>query len=289
MRQVIAPDGRRLDVLHGGKHDDVQATLVVCHGTPGDATSFADWDDAASARHVQLVAVSRPGYAHSTRQRGRSVASVAADVSFVLDSLGVSTFVVAGHSGGGPHALACAALLPDRCRRAASLAGVAPYGVADLDWMAGMGPENVEEFGMALTGEEQLGDWVATNGAPLRHVTGEDLVAALGGLVPQVDKDVLAGGYATRMADSTRRALDHGYDGWVDDDLAFTQDWGFDVASVTVPVTVWQGDLDLMVPKAHGEWLAAHLPNARYRAPEGQGHLSLVTALRDEILDDLLQ
>lgn len=289
LRDITTPDGRVLDVVRSGTDAGATATLVLHHGTPSDATTFADWDEAATARNVQLIAISRPGYAHSTRQPARNVADVAADVAVVLDELGVDSFVVAGHSGGGPHALACAALLPDRCRRAASLAGVAPYGAAGLDWTAGMGPENVEEFGVALAGEEKLGEWMTVNGEPLLRVTGEDLVAALGGLVPQVDKDVLTGGYAQRMADSTRRALANGYEGWVDDDLAFTKDWGFDVAAITVPVTVWQGDLDLMVPRTHGEWLAAQLPNAEYRAPKGQGHLSLVTVFRDEILDDLLR
>jgi pimeloyl-ACP methyl ester carboxylesterase len=289
MQTFHAADGRELDVLVGGASPEaVRATVVMHHGTPSDATCWSDWVEGAAARGVQLVSISRPGYATSTRQPGRTVASVAADVATVLDALGVDEFVTAGWSGGGPHALACAALLPDRCRAVASLAGVGPYGVEDLDFLDGMGPENVEEFGAALEGEQALTAWMARSAEPMRHVTGEQIAEAFGGLVPQVDKDVLTGGYAEHMAAETRRALEHGFDGWIDDDLAFTRDWGFALADITLEVTVWQGDLDLMVPRAHGEWLVAHLPRSRSQMPQGHGHISLVTEHQRQILDSLL-
>ena len=288
-RTVRTGDGRDLDVLVGGADPGSAAvTVVMHHGTPSDATCWTDWSDAAADRDALLVSVSRPGYATSTRQPGRSVASCADDVVEVLDSLGVDDFVTAGWSGGGPHALACAALLPGRCRAVATLAGVGPFVVDDLDFLAGMGPENVEEFGAALEGEPALRAWLATNGEAFRHVTGEQIAAAFGGLVPQADKDVLVGGYADSMAAVDRRALQHGFDGWVDDDLAFSRDWGFDLADISLEVTVWQGDLDLMVPREHGEWLVAHLPRARAVAPQGHGHISLVTDHREQILDSLL-
>jgi pimeloyl-ACP methyl ester carboxylesterase len=129
---------------------------------------------------------------------------------------------------------------------------------------------------------------MAEAGEPMRQVTGEEVAEELGGLVPQIDKDVIAAGYAEHLAAEFRRALENGFDGWIDDDLAFTRDWGFDVGDVSVPVTVWQGDLDLMVPLAHGPWLAEHLPTATARLAPGHGHLSLITRFRDEILADLL-
>jgi pimeloyl-ACP methyl ester carboxylesterase len=283
---MTLPDGRHLDVFLGG--DPQGFPLVMHHGTPSDATTFVDWHDACAARGLRLICASRPGYATSTRLPDRDVAHAARDTAAVLDALGLDRFVTGGWSGGGPHALACAALLADRCLAAATLAGVGPYGAADLDFLAGMGPENVEEFGAALDGEAALRGWMAEAGEPMRQVTGEQIAEAFGGLVPQIDKDVLHGGYADQMAAEMRRALADSFDGWIDDDLAFTRPWGFDVGAVGVPVTVWQGDLDLMVPDAHGTWLAGRIPTATRRAAPGHGHISLVTGFRDEILDDLL-
>ena len=279
-------DGRAVDVFLGG--DAAGLPLVMHHGTPSDATTFADWDAACAARGLRLICASRPGYASSTRRPGRDVAQAARDTAALLDRMGQGRFVTAGWSGGGPHALACAALLPDRCAAAATLAGVGPYGVADLDFLAGMGPENVAEFGAALTGESALRPWMQAHGEAFRHVTGEALAAAFGGLVPAIDREVLTGGYAEQMAAEMRRALAAGFDGWIDDDLAFTRPWGFELGAIACPVTVWQGELDLMVPFAHGRWLARRVPGARAAMVPGHGHLSLVTRYRDEILDQLL-
>jgi pimeloyl-ACP methyl ester carboxylesterase len=262
--------------------------LLAHHGTPSDASLWAGWDDLARARGLRLIAISRPGYGGSTRMPGRSVADVAADASVVFEALTVPWFVTAGWSGGGPHALACAALLPDRCRAVATLAGVGPYGVPDLDFLAGMGPENHEEFGAALEGEAPLRAWLATHAEPMRHVTGEGIVAAFGGLIADRDKEALAEGFADDLAGVMRRALAHGFDGWVDDDLAFVRGWGFGFAPIAAPIAVWQGDLDLMVPAAHGAWLAKHLRTAVAREAPGHGHVSLVTSFREAILDDLL-
>jgi pimeloyl-ACP methyl ester carboxylesterase len=286
-QSFVLADGRNVDVFLGG--DSSGFALVMHHGTPSDATAFSDWDGACHDRALRLVCASRPGYATSTRKPGRDVASAARDTAEILDRLGHRAFVTAGWSGGGPHALACAALLPDRCRAAATLAGVGPSAQPDLDFVAGMGPENVEEFDAAMAGEAALQAWMDKHGKSLRRgVTGASLVEALGGLVPPVDKDVLVGGYGDHLAAVMRRALEHGLDGWIDDDLAFTRPWGFDASDVRAAVTVWQGDLDLMVPFAHGRWLARRLPNAHARMAPGHGHLSLVTRYRGEILDDLV-
>lgn len=286
MESLDAGIGRVLDVLIGGA--DTGPALVMHHGTPSDATLWEGWDDVARTRGIRLLAISRPGYATSTRRPGRRVADVAGDMTRVLDRYGVPWFVTAGWSGGGPHALACAARLPDRCRAAATLAGVGAYGVPDLDFLAGMGPENHAEFGAALRGEPDVRRWLLENAEAMRRVTAPELADAFGGLIPQVDKDQLAGGFADGLAATLRRALADGFDGWIDDDLAFTQPWGFALAGITVPVTVWQGDLDLMVPFAHGEWLRRHVPHAVSHAAPGHGHISLITTYRDAIVDDLL-
>jgi pimeloyl-ACP methyl ester carboxylesterase len=283
---LTLPDGRAVDVFLGG--DAAGFPLVMHHGMPSDSTTFADWDAACRARGLRLMCASRPGYASSARLPGRDVAQAARDTAALLDQLGHAQFITAGWSGGGPHALACAALLPGRCLAAATLAGVGPWGAPGLDFLAGMGPENVAEFGAAVAGEPALRDWMQANGEAFRHVTGQALADAFGGLVPDVDRDVLTGGYAEQMAAEMRRALAGGFDGWIDDDLAFTRPWGFDVTAVKLPVAVWQGELDLMVPFAHGRWLAGQLPGAQALMVPGHGHLSLVTRYRDEILDDLL-
>lgn len=287
MESLDAGIGRVLDVLVGGAATG--PALVMHHGTPSDATLWADWDAIAGARGVRLLAISRPGYAGSTRQPGRRVAGVAADVERVLRHFDVPWFVTAGWSGGGPHALACAALLGPRCRAAATLAGVGAYGANDLDFLAGMGPENHAEFGAALRGERDLRAWLSANAEAMRNVTGPELADAFGGLVPQVDKDALAGGFAEGMAETMRRALQHGFDGWVDDDLAFIEPWGFELSAIAVPVAIWQGDLDLMVPFAHGAWLRRHVPRATSRPAPGNGHITLITTYRDAIVDDLLE
>lgn len=285
-KTLTLADGRTVDVFLGG--DASGLPLVMHHGTPSDSTTFADWDGSCSARGLRLICASRPGYATSSRLAGRDVVHAAYDTAALLDRLGHDRFITAGWSGGGPHALACAAMLPDRCAAAATLAGVGPYGMPDLDFLAGMGPENVSEFSAALSGEPVLRAWKHEHGEAFRHVTGAELATAFGGLVPDIDKEVLTGGYAEQLAAEMRRALEHGFDGWVDDDLAFTRPWGFELASIMRPVTVWQGELDLMVPFEHGRWLARQVPGARSELVSGHGHLSLVTRYRDEILDDLL-
>jgi len=283
---VRLADGRTLDVLLGDGGGEVG--LVAHHGTPGDASRYAKWAAPAAERGLRLVTFSRPGYAGSTRQPGRSVASVASDVSELLDQLGIGRFVSVGGSGGGPHAIACAALLPDRCLAAAALVTVAPWGAAGLDWWTGMTQSNLDEFGAALRGEAVLRSWMAHHGEPYRHVTTADVAATFGDLLCPIDQQTATGDYAKDLADGIRRGLANGFDGWIDDDLAFTTPWGFDPAAVRRPVTVWQGELDQMVPWSHGRWLAEQIPGARFELAMGHGHFSMGVANRDEILDDLL-
>jgi pimeloyl-ACP methyl ester carboxylesterase len=231
----------------------------------------------AAARHgLRFVAYSRPGYSGSTSQPGRRVADAADDVAVLLDTLGAQDFVTLGWSGGGPHALACAALLPDRCRAAAIIAGAAPYDAEGLDWLAGMGEENVAEFGAAATGKEALDGFLTEASAGLKDVQPDDIITAFGDLVPEVDQAALRDGLADYVAGSFRAAMSRGYDGWRDDDLAFLAPWGIDLASIRVPVSIWQGDLDRMVPRGHGRWLGEHVAGATTQLVAGEGHLSLM-------------
>ncbi len=282
---LTVDDGRAVEVL--AAPDAGGLPLVFHTGTPAGLVSYQPLFDAAARHGLRCVLYSRPGYGNSDPLPGRKVAHAASDVTAILGHLGGSAFVTAGGSGGGPHALACAALLPDRCLAAATLAGVAPRAAAGLDWADGMGPENLEEFAAAEAGEAELTVLLTASAAELRGVTGPEVADSFGGLVTSPDVAALTGGFADYLAASLRAAVATGVAGWRDDDLSFVTAWGFEVSDLRVPVTVWQGGQDAMVPPAHGEWLAAHVAGARARMLPGEGHLSLIANCLDEILGDL--
>jgi pimeloyl-ACP methyl ester carboxylesterase len=278
------PDGRRLDIRVSGP--EAGLPLVFHHGTPGAATAVRSFEAAAHRRGLRLVTLSRPGYGGSTRQPGRSVVDVAADTAAVLDALGAEHCLVAGWSGGGPHALACAART-DAVDAVLVIAGVAPYGADGLDWMAGMGDENVAEFGTALEGEQPLRRFLEAEREHLKGVDPADIVSSLESLLPDVDRAVLTDEFAEDMAAGFHEGLRLGVDGWLDDDLAFLEPWGFDLGEISVPTMVWQGSADLMVPFAHGRWLASHLPGASVHLEPGEGHLSIGLGACEEMLTEL--
>jgi pimeloyl-ACP methyl ester carboxylesterase len=282
---VTTPDGRTLEVRIDGPGSG--PTVIFHHGTPGAPVDLGPVVDAANRTGIRVVSYARPGYAGSTDHRGRSVADAAADAVAIADALGVDRFAAVGTSGGGPHALAGAALRPDRCVAVASVAGVAPRRAEGLDWVAGMGPENVEEFDYAERGFEALSGYLHGIRPHLAEVTPAEILTALAGLLPQVDRDALSGIVGDFMAASFRRAMSGGIAGWRDDDIAFVSPWGFDPAAITVPVAVWQGGVDLMVPAAHGAWLAATIPTAVAHLLPEHGHVSLTMAELPEILRDV--
>jgi len=284
---IQAADGRQLEALASGPSGGV--TVVLHNGTPAGLLAAPAIAAAAAERDLRLVLYARPGYEGSTPDPGRRAGGAAADLAAVLDGLGAGEFVTVGWSGGGPHALACAALLPGRCLAAATMAGVAPYGADGLDWLAGMGAENVEEFSAAQAGAEALTSFLEPAAREMAGMTAADVAAGLGDLVSAADKAAVTGEFAGYLAASFRAAVVSGVAGWRDDDLAFAADWGFTMADVGAgaPVAVWQGDQDMMVPYSHGQWLAANIPGARAHLLPGEGHLTLVNAF-GAILDDLL-
>jgi pimeloyl-ACP methyl ester carboxylesterase len=168
------------------------------------------------------------------------------------------------------------------------VAGVAPYGATGLDFLAGMGPENIEEFGLAVRGADALTPFLDKEAQALGAITGEQIVAALGGLISGADAAVLTGEFAADLAKGLRGAVRNGIAGWRDDDLAFVADWGFTLEAAAGRVAIWQGDQDNMVPFAHGQWLAAHIPGARAHLEPGAGHLTMTVTAIDRILDGLL-
>lgn len=270
-RSLTTADGRTLEYAMSGP--DGADALVWHHGTPGAALPLPGLVEAAAEAGLRTIVYSRPGYGASDPHPGRRVADAAGDVTAILERLGVERFVTAGWSGGGPHSLACGALLPGRCAGVACLAGVAPRYADGLNWLAGMGEDNLIEFGAAEAG---LGELEALLGSAAPVMVGLDVagvVEAIGSLLPAADRELLDGPVGEHMAASFSRALAPGTDGWRDDDLALVSPWGFDVGEVAVPVAVWQGDSDLMVPSTHGAWLAAHLPEGELHRLAGDGHL----------------
>jgi pimeloyl-ACP methyl ester carboxylesterase len=273
-RTISCPDGRQLALLDAG---DPEGALVVVHnGTPSARLLYPPWIEDAAARGIRLVGYDRAGYGSSTPKPGRAVADVAADVLAIAEALGAERLATWGISGGAPHALACAALLPDRIAAAAALAGPAPFQAEGLDWFAGMGEENVVEFEAALAGREPLAAHLRGARDAMLEAGPEGIAEALRSLVSPCDEAVLTGELAAFFHASIRAGCGERLDGWLDDDLAFAADWGFELAAIEVPVLLLQGRQDRFVPVVHGEWLAAHLPGVEARFSDEDGHLTLV-------------
>jgi pimeloyl-ACP methyl ester carboxylesterase len=275
-KPVVTPDGRTLLVHEAG--DPTGWPLVVHHGTPGAGICGERAHACAAERGLRLIGFDRAGYGGSDRHPGRRIADVAADVSTILDALGAERFATWGSSGGGPHALACASLLPDRCSGAIAISGVAPMDAEGLNWLAGMGSENIAEFRAAMAGEAALVAYLDDGPAELAQARAQDIVPSMRTVLSPIDAAVLTDELAEDWVRILRHGLGAGPGGWIDDDLAHIVDWGFDVRAPRrgdVPVEIWQGRHDLMVPPAHGEWLGANIPGATFTCFDEEGHVSL--------------
>jgi pimeloyl-ACP methyl ester carboxylesterase len=282
---VQLPDGRRLDMRVSGPADGFP--LVFHHGTPGAATPVRALERAAHERGLRLVTTSRPGYGDSSRQPGRVVVDVVADTAAVLAAIGAERCLIAGWSGGGPHALACGARL-GAAAAVLVIAGLAPYEAEGLDWMAGMGEENIAEFSAAARGEDELRSYLLQEREQLKDITAADVASSFETLLPDVDRAVLTGEFAADMAAYFREAARVGAEGWLDDGLAFASPWGFALEEIPVPVMIWHGSADLSVPFSHGQWLASHLPTASAHLQHGEGHFSVGLGAPGRMLDELV-
>lgn len=273
-------DGRFFEYFDNGIAST--SAIIFHHGTPAHASLWGSWLELAASRGVRALSYSRAGYGISDRNEGRTVLTNNNDIRELLDSLGIREFISIGWSGGGPHALATTMMTGNK--GAITLAGVGEYGAADLDFLAGMGPENEVEFGEALKGEATIAAWMEENAHPFKEVSADEIREALGGLIGDADKKALDGVIADEYATATRKGLAVSFDGWIDDDIAFIQPWGFALSEISIPVLVWQGDQDLMVPHAHSYWLEKHIPTAKLNFVPGHGHLSLIADYKVEIL-----
>ena len=275
LRTVKVADGRSLAVAQWGDPDGTP--ILSLHGTPGSRLLRPPDEDTIRRAKINLVTYDRPGYGASDRVPGRRVVDCVADVEAIVDALGVSRFAVTGRSGGGPHALAMAARLPDRVAVAECVVGAAPSDNADLDWTAGMDEENVTEFGWARQGEQVLHQHlVPVAAADLQRMTADPAkVFSADWQLADADRQVLARDDVQRvLVEAVQEALRPGVWGWVDDDLAFLRPWGFAVTEIRVPVTIRYGSQDVLVPAAHGAWLAGHVPGAEVVVDDGAGHLT---------------
>jgi pimeloyl-ACP methyl ester carboxylesterase len=267
--RLTLADGRTLAYAERG--EPVGYPVVFHHGTPG--SRHGHHPDPEVYRGIRFLTFDRPGYGLSDPLPGRRVADVAADVSALADHLGLERFAVFGASGGGPHALACAALHPDRVERALVMVGAAPSDDPEFDFTAGMAEVNLIEFGAALEGEDAL----ATVLAPWVEQVADDpegMLDRLAAELPDYDREVVSrpeirGELLASFGESVRQ----GARGWIDDDLAFAAPWGFDLADVRPEVRLLQGELDVLVPRAHCEYLAGKLPRATFELVPGAGHL----------------
>lgn len=272
--EVDLPDGRVLDALEAGAPDGTP--LLFHNGTPASRLVAPWWDEACTAAGVRLLSYSRPGYGGSTPLPGRSVGDAAADAAAVLDACDVDRALVWGHSGGGPHALACAALLGDRVAACISSGGVAPYDAEGLDWLAGMGEANLEEFGMLAQGREHALAALEEEREALLGADPTEMAAAMATLMSPIDAAATTGEVSRFLSAAAAEGLRDSAEGWVDDDLAFVAPWGFDLGLIDVDVRIWHGEADLFVPPAHARWLAAALPYAQLHLRPDHGHLTLL-------------
>jgi pimeloyl-ACP methyl ester carboxylesterase len=249
---------------------------------------YGRWIEDAETRGIKLFCYDRPGYGGSTPQAGHSVADGAADVRAIAAAMHAHRLGVWGLSGGGPYALACAALLPDLVVAVGVVASVAPWGAPGLDFFAGMGEDNVEDIKRFFSDPEAARKKGAQDREEMLSVAADQITQSLESLVSEADAAVLTGDFAESLVHGFHDGLAPGYQGWWDDDVAHLSAWGFELDSISVPVKFWHGHQDRFVPVQHGQWLAEHVPGAEADISEADGHLTLLVNRVPEVHEWLL-
>lgn len=273
---VSTGDGRSLAYEQVG--DPAGAAVLRLHGTPGCRLSGRHpRPERVAAAGLRVISYDRPGYGRSDRRRGRRVVDCVQDIAAIADHLGIERFAVSGGSGGGPHALAAGARLPERVTRVGCDVGVAPYDAPGLEWLEAMDPVNVREIQWTLAGEGILTRELGREARETLERVDEDPAALFAGIeLSASDRTVLSDHEVREMLrGSVREMFAQGAGGgWVDDDLALVAPWGFEVDEIAVPVEISYGEADVLVPASHGQWLAEHIPHASVTVAEEAGHLS---------------
>jgi pimeloyl-ACP methyl ester carboxylesterase len=281
----LAWRGGTIEYLVSGP-EDAPDLLLFHQGTPAAAVDYPGLTRAAAAAGMRVASYSRGGYGSSTRLEGRSVAEEAGIAAAIADRLGSPRFFTLGWSGGGPVALACAALLPDRVRACMALASLAPRVEAGDAWSSFSTPEQLAEWTVLASGD-------ATSLLPdfeeAVEIFGRMTVKRLTAVGGPPDARALANRHheeiAVHLVRGMRRAVSRGYLGYLDDNLAQARDWGFRVADIRVPVVVRHGALDRLVDIAHGRWLATAIPNARGIFLDDAGHGSIALPWTETVAD----
>jgi pimeloyl-ACP methyl ester carboxylesterase len=276
---VFAAGGRQLSVEVFGDPDGVPVFLL--HGTPGSRLGPRPRGVLLNRLGIRLIAFDRPGYGSSDRLAGRQVADVASDVASIADAYTLERFAVVGRSGGGPHALACAALMPDRTTKAAVLVGLAPHRAEGLDWFDGMALSNVMEFTAAAAGLEHISARLKVAADSIR-ADPASLITTLQRELPEPDRRVVADrGIRSMLVNNYAEALRRSAYGWIDDAVAFCSPWGFEPEAVGVPVLLWHGESDVFSPASHARWLASRIPGATVIVQAGAAHFGALDVLPD--------
>jgi pimeloyl-ACP methyl ester carboxylesterase len=232
---------------------------------------------------IRLISYDRPGYGGSSRHEGRTVADCADDVRDIAAALNIDRLAVWGISGGGPHAIACAALLPDLVPAVGVLASVAPWGAEGLDFFDGMGELNVEDMKLLLEDPVAAREKCERDRVEMLASTLPEMLEMLRSLLSPVDAAALTGELGEYLMACAHDGLGPGSDGWWDDGLAHMNPWGFEFEAIRTPVLLLHGQQDRFVPFGHGVWLAQHIPGAEARLTPDDGHLSLTTRHLDDV------
>jgi pimeloyl-ACP methyl ester carboxylesterase len=273
-RTVKTPGGRTLAVQDSG--DPAGLPVLVHMGTPNSRHLYSPNVADATARGLRLIGYDRPGYGGSDPHPGRTIADCADDVRAICGALGISRLAMWGISGGGPHVLACAALLPDLVVAAASLASIAPSSAEGLDWFDGMGQSNVDDFRLVARDPGAARAKLGELREEALAATAETVAQTMETLLTPTDRAVVTGELAEYLAFTDHEGLAPGVEGWWEDCLAHLGGWGFDLADIRVPVLLLHGRQDMFVPFGHGQWLAAHIPGVDARLLDHDGHLTLL-------------
>ncbi|MGH3416946.1 MAG: alpha/beta fold hydrolase [Actinocrinis sp.] len=274
---IVTTGDRRITVEEWGAPDGIPVLLM--HGTPGSRLGPRPRASVLYRLGIRLVVYDRPGYGGSDRKPGRRVADGATDAAVVADRLGIGRFAVVGRSGGGPHALACAALLPDRVTCAAVLVSIAPRDAPGLEWLSGMNAANRQAYAIAEAGMERLTVWYESQAAATR-ADPRTMLAFLNPHLSEPDRRVVADYGIRQMLESNfSEAFRDSAAGWIDDTLAFTTPWGFDPAAIDMPVLLWHGAEDEFAPIGHTRWLATQMRHAALVVAFGAAHFGALAVL----------
>jgi pimeloyl-ACP methyl ester carboxylesterase len=257
-------------------------------GEPMSRHLYGGWIADAEKKGIRLIGYDRPGYGGSTAHPGYTVASGAHDVRAIAEALGHGKLGIWGISGGGPYALACAALLPDLAVAVAAVASIAPYGVEGFDYFSGMGESNVESLQLFFSDPEAARRDVREGREEILAATPEQFAELVKSLLSPVDAEALTEDLARWLTETNKVAVSAGDQGWWDDGVAHLTSWGFELRDIQVPVKIWHGRQDRFVPVQHGEWLAANIPGAEADISDRDGHLTMINRI-GEIHDWLLQ